>query len=129
MSTLTRTRPARSGFQNGTDYNELLKYADKLLVWGNYDLGGQPLGALINVAYYLTQYPPDRVILMIGLWDKNYSSDTPKEAMGAIPAEALSAALKAAAQGEINNLGVIPSFLMSNDHWKVLQETWGKPSS
>jgi hypothetical protein len=111
--------------QNGTDYDQLLKYADKLLVWGNYNMEGRALGAIVNVAYYLTRYDPSQVIVMIGLWDKNYPSDTPKQEMQAIPAQDLHTALAAADQGEIKNLGVVPSFLLGNEHWQVLQELWG----
>ncbi len=111
--------------QNGTDYDELLKSADKLVVWGNYNMEGRALGAIVNVAYYLTRFEPERVILTIGLWDKNYSSDTPKQDMSAIPAEDLRTALSAADQGEIKNLGVIPSFLLGDEHWQVLQAMWG----
>jgi hypothetical protein len=114
--------------QNGTDYDQLLKYADKLLVWGNYNMEGKALGAIVNVAYYLTRYEPERVILMIGLWDKNYPSDTPKQDMRAIPAGDLRTALAAADQGEIKNLGVVPSFLLGDEHWQVLQEMW-KPAA
>lgn len=111
--------------QNGTNYDELLKYADKLLVWGNYNMEGRALGAIVNVAYYLTRYAPERVILMIGLWAENYPSDTPKQDMQAIAAQDLRTALSAADQGEIKNLGVVPSFLLGDEHWKVLQEMWG----
>jgi hypothetical protein len=114
--------------QNGTDYNQLLKYADKLLVWGNYNMEGRALGAIVNVAYYLTGFDPERVILMIGLWEKNYPNDTPKEDMQAIPAEDLRTALTAASQGEIKNVGVVPSFLLGDEHWQVLQEMWNQPA-
>ena len=114
--------------QNGTDYDQLLKYADKLLVWGNYNMEGRALGAIVNVAYYLTRFDPERVIVMIGLWDKNYPSDTPKQDMQAIPAGDLRTALSAADQGEIKSLGVVPSFLLGDEHWQVLQEMW-KPAA
>jgi hypothetical protein len=114
--------------QNGTDYDLLLKYADKLLVWGNYNMQGRALGAIVNVAYYLTRFDPERVIVMIGLWDKNYPSNTPKQDMQAIPAEDLRTALAAADQGEIKSLGVVPSFLLGEAHWQVLQEMW-KPAA
>ncbi len=114
--------------QNGTDYDQFLKYADKLLVWGNYNMEGRALGAIVNVAYYLTRLDPERVILMIGLWAENYPSDTPKQDMEAIPAEDLHTALSAAGQGEIKSLGVVPSFLLGDEHWQVLQEMW-KPAA
>jgi hypothetical protein len=110
--------------QNGTDYDQLLKNADKLLVWGNYNMEGRALGAIVNVAYYLTRLDPERVILMIGLWAENYPSNTPKEEMQAIPAEDLRTALSAADQGEIKSLGVVPSFLLGDEHWQVLKEMW-----
>jgi hypothetical protein len=114
--------------QNGTDYDQLLKNADKLLVWGNYNMEGRALGAIVNVAYYLTRFDPERVILMIGLWAENYPGDTPKEEMQAIPAEDLRTALSAADQGEIKSLGVVPSFLLGDEHWQVLKEMWGPPA-
>ena len=114
--------------QNGTDYEQLLKHADKLLVWGNYNMEGRALGRIVNVAYYLTRYNPERVILLIGLWAENYPSGTPKEEMQAIPAEDLQTALAAADQGEIKNLGVVPSFLLGDEHWQVLEEMW-KPAA
>jgi hypothetical protein len=114
----------KAWLQNGTDYDMMLKYADKLLVWGNYSLEGRALGAIVNVAYYLTRYDPKQMIVMIGLWDKNYPTDTPKQDMSAIPAEDLRTALAAADQGAIKNLGVVPSFLLGDEHWRVLQEMW-----
>jgi hypothetical protein len=111
--------------KNGTDLNAFLQYADRLVVWGNHDMGGQPAGAISQVASYLTQFEAGRVVMMIGLWDKLYSPDAPKDQMTAIPAGDLKVMLQSADQAGIPDLWISPSFLMSQDYWSVVDELWG----
>jgi hypothetical protein len=111
--------------KNGTDLNAFLQYADRLVVWGNHDMGGQPAGAISQVASYLTQFGAGRVVMMIGLWDKLYSPDAPKDQMTAIPAGDLKVMLQSADQAGIPDLWISPSFLMSQDYWSVVDELWG----
>jgi hypothetical protein len=116
--------------KNGTDLDAFLKYADRVVVWGNHDLDGQPANAISSVASYLNQFGVDKVIMMIGLWDGIYSPDFPKDQMVAIPAEELTVLLDSTQNAGIPNHWVSPSFLMSQQHWNVLDEQWGnKPNS
>jgi len=110
----------------GTDLNTILKYADRLVVWGNHDLGGRSPEALSSVGQFLTAYGPDRVILMIGLWDKNYASEITNDLMSAISADDLKVAFRASTQGGMANQWVTPSFLMNKAHWQVLKEAWSR---
>jgi hypothetical protein len=111
---------------NGTDMNAFLQYADRLVVWGNHDLDNQPVDTISKIAGYMTQFGPDMVIMMIGLWDNLYSPDFPKEQMTAIAADDLKTMLQSANQGGIPNQWISPSFLMNQEHWNVLESLWGK---
>lgn len=108
----------------GMDLNAILKYADRLVVWGNHDLGGRSADALSIVSQFLTSYGADRVILMIGLWDKIYEAGISNDQMSAISADDLRAAMRASTQGGMANQWVTPSFLMSEAHWQVVKEAW-----
>jgi hypothetical protein len=112
--------------KTGTDLNMMLKYTDRLVVWGNHDLGGRSPEALSSVGQFLTTYGADQVIMMIGLWDKNYSPDISNEGMSAISAEDLKISLASSAQGGMADQWVTPSFLLSETHWQVLKEAWSK---
>jgi len=104
----------------------MVKYADRLVVWGNRDLGGRSVEALSNVGQFLTTYGADRVVLMIGLWDKIYASEISNAQMSAISADDLKVAIGASIQGGMANQLVTPSFLMSAAHWQVLKEAWSQ---
>jgi hypothetical protein len=110
--------------KNGTDLNAYLLNADRLVVWGNHDLDGQPIEAISQVASYLTQFGVDKVIMMIGLWDNIYSPDFPKEQMTAIPAANLQVMLESTDQAGITNQWVSPSFLISQEHWNSINAVW-----
>jgi hypothetical protein len=112
--------------KNGTDLDAFLQYVDRVVVWGNHDLDGQPTEAISQVASYLSQFGVDKVIMMIGLWEDIYSPDFPKEQMVAIPAAELKVLLESTMSAGIPNHWVSPSFLMSQEHWNVLEEQWGK---
>ena len=110
--------------KNGTDLDAYLMDADRLVVWGNHDLDGQPVEAISQVASYLTQFGVERVIMMIGLWDNIYSPDFPKEQMTAIPAANLQVMLESTEQAGITNQWVSPSFLISQEHWNSINAVW-----
>jgi hypothetical protein len=112
--------------KNGTDLNAFLQYADRLVVWGNHDMDGQPAGSISHVASYLSQFGAERVILMIGLWDKLYDPDVPKDQMTTIPAGDLQTMLQSADQAGIHDLWISPSFLMSQEQWQIVDDLWGK---
>ena len=110
--------------------NAFLQYVDRLVAWRNHDLDSQPEDAISKIAGYMTQFGPDKVTMMIGLWDNLYSPDFPKEQMTAIPAKVLKTMLQSTDQGGITNQWISPSFLMSQEHWNVLESTWGtKPTT
>jgi hypothetical protein len=112
--------------KTGTDVNMMLKYTDRLVVWGNHDLGGRSPEALSSVGQFLTTYGADRVILMIGLWDKVYDSEISNERVSAISADDLKVALSSSAQGGMTDQWVTPSFLLSEAHWQVLKGAWSR---
>jgi hypothetical protein len=111
--------------KNGTDFNLFLKYADRLVVWGNRDLGANPQTVLSTVANTLAPFGANRTILMIGLWDKNYDYGIPNSQMAPIPAAEFQSALQAASQGGATDIWITPSFLMTPAHWQDLKAVWG----
>jgi hypothetical protein len=112
--------------ENGADFNTFLQYADRLVVWGNHDLNGQPPEAIGKVANFLSKFGDGKVILMLGLWDKLYNPDVPKDQMTAIPPGDLLVMLHSADQAGLQNYWITPSFLMSELYWSVIDNLWGK---
>ena len=113
--------------RNGTDISSLLAHADRIIVWGDHNLDEQHAQtALPGFAQFLARYGEKRIIMMIGLWNKSYDAGTPKNAMSSISSEDLRTAFFLANQRGITNLFITPSFLMTNAHWQVLKDLWGK---
>jgi hypothetical protein len=109
---------------NGTDFNLFLIYADRLIVRGSYEPNGRSPQAMSAVAQYLAHYQNGRVIMSVGLWDKDYDPGVSKSQMSAISAADFQTALQSTTQGGMTDLWVTPSFLMSNAHWQVLEDFW-----
>ncbi len=107
--------------KNGTDINLFLEYADRLVVRGSSDPDGRSQSSINTIAQYLARHQKNRLILSIGLWDKDYDTGTPGNQMSALSAADFQSALR----GGTTNLWVTPSFLMSNAHWQILDEFWG----
>jgi hypothetical protein len=112
--------------ENGTDFNAFLQYADKLVVWGNHDLNGQPPQTIVRVASFLSKFGDGKLILMLGLWDKLYSPDVLKDQMTAIPPGDLLVMLQSADQAGLHDYWISPSFLIGPPLWNVIENLWGK---
>jgi hypothetical protein len=110
----------------GTNYELMLKYADELVVWSNYDLAGHSPEYVREIVQTLRPLGSDRVIVSIGLWQNNSDEallDKPNQA--AIRANEVKIELQAAQQGGMTNFWVTPSFLLGEEHWQVLTDLWG----
>jgi hypothetical protein len=103
--------------EHGTNYSVVLEHTDKLLVWGYFDLDNYPPQYFYDIAQFLIGFGKDRVILSIGLW---------RQDGGATTADNLKAAILASQAGGMPNLWITPRALMAEDHWKVLEELWGR---
>jgi hypothetical protein len=111
--------------ENGADFTTFLQYADRLVVWGNHELSGQPPKSIAKVANFLLKLGTGKTILMLGLWDKLYSSDVPKDQMTAIQPGDLLIMLQSADQAGMQDYWITPSFLMSRPYWGLLDNLWG----
>jgi len=109
---------------NGTDFNLFLVYADRLIVRGSNDPDGRSPQATSAIAQYLAHYQNGRVIMSMGLWDRDYDPDVPKNQMLSTSAADFQLALQAAGWGGAADLLVTPSFLISDAHWQVLKGFW-----
>ncbi|MCX6034147.1 MAG: hypothetical protein NTV38_04105 [Chloroflexi bacterium] len=108
----------------GTDFNLFLVYADRLIVRCSYDPNSRNPQAISEIAQYLAHYQYGRVIMSIGLWDKDYDPGVAKSEMSSISAAVFQSVLQAASQAGVEDYLVTPSFLMSDAHWQVLEEFW-----
>jgi hypothetical protein len=108
---------------NGTNFNQILNYADRLVVWGNRDIDGHSQSAVKTAAQFIAPYG-HRILLMVGLWDKNYPYGIPNAQMSSIPAADFQSALLAADQGGAKDVLVTPSFLIGHAQWLVLKGFW-----
>ena len=107
--------------ENGTDFTEFLKYADRLIVRGSNESDERSQAAMQAISQYLARYPANRIITSLGLWSQDYDSDTPRDQMTALPLADFNSAL----QGIGNeDLWITPSFLMTSAHWQALEDFW-----
>ena len=111
--------------ENGTDLTAFMQHTDRLVVWGNRELSGQPSKSIAKVADYLLNLSTGKVILMLGLWDRLYSTDVPKDQMTAIQPGDLLIMLQSADQAGVQDYWITPSFLMSQPYWSLLDNLWG----
>lgn len=111
--------------ENGTDLTAFMQYTDRLVVWGNRELSGQSPKSIAKVANYLLNLSTGKVILMLGLWDRLYSTDVPKDQMTAIQPGDLLIMLQSADQAGVQDYWITPSFLMSQPYWSLLDNLWG----
>jgi len=111
--------------ENGTDLTAFMQHTDRLVVWGNRELSGQSPKSIAKVADYLLNLSTGKVILMLGLWDRLYSTDVPKDQMTAIQPGDLLIMLQSADQAGVQDYWITPSFLMSQPYWSLLDNLWG----
>jgi hypothetical protein len=103
--------------EHGTNYAVVLEHTDKLIIWGYFDLDNYPPQYFYDIAQFLNGFGKDHVILSIGLWSQGG---------GATTAGNLKAAILASQAGGMPNLWITPGTLMAADHWKVLEDLWGR---
>jgi hypothetical protein len=101
--------------EHGTNYQVVLQHTDKIVIWGYFSLDDFQPEYLQEVAQFLSQFDPNRIILSIGLWGK-YAP--------VVSADALKRAVLASQAGGISNIWITPGSLMSADHWQVLDSLW-----
>ncbi|MFH1523361.1 MAG: hypothetical protein ABIF04_00175 [Chloroflexota bacterium] len=109
---------------NGTDFNLFLVSADRLIVRGSNEPDGRTPQAMSAIGQYLDHYQNGRVIMGVGLWDKDYDPTMSKSQMLTISAPDFQTALQSTVQGGMTDLWITPSFLMSDAHWHVLKDFW-----
>jgi hypothetical protein len=107
---------------NGTDLNLFLTYADRLVVRGSNEPNGRSPQAMSAIGQYLDHYQNGRVIMSVGLWDKDYDPAVLKSQMSAISASDFQTSLQSTTQGGMTDLWITPSFLMTDAHWLVLED-------
>ena len=102
--------------EHGTNYNLVLEHMDRIVVWGYYGVDHYAPEYLREVAWFLTRFSQNRLILSIGLWNDNGQVVSP---------DSLNTAMQAILAGGIQNIWITPSLLMSDAHWQVLRDYWG----
>jgi hypothetical protein len=102
--------------EHGTNYKLVLEHMDRIVVWGYYGVDNYPPEYLCQVAKFLTQFPQDRLILSIGLWDDNGQEVSP---------QSFRTAMQSILAGGVVNIWVTPSLLMNDADWQVLADFWG----
>jgi hypothetical protein len=99
----------------GVQLDKMFTNVDKLIIWGYFDLDSLAPENLQNTASNLKQYDPNRIIFLIGLWNKQ---------MQAISAEKLQQAITALQNGGITNIWITPASLMTDAHWSTVEQAW-----
>jgi hypothetical protein len=102
--------------EHGTNYRVVLQHTDKIVIWGYFSLDEFDPEYLQDVARFLTQFGPDRVILSIGLWGRANPEVTASE---------LERGILASQAGGISDIWITPGSLMTPAHWQVLDTLWG----
>ncbi len=104
--------PGNLGQEMGTRYDQMLRAADKIIVWDYAGLENASPDFSEALARVLVPLGTERVILSIGLWGQNTT---------VISAQYLDAVMKAAKRGGIQNLWITPSQLMTANHWQTIE--------
>jgi hypothetical protein len=102
----------------GTNYAEMLKNVDKIVVDGYFGLGGYSAKYSSNIAQYLATLGTSRSILSIGLWGSSGST---------VSSANLKTAITSAQSGGMPNIEIAPESLATSSHWQVLNGLWGAP--
>jgi cellulose synthase/poly-beta-1,6-N-acetylglucosamine synthase-like glycosyltransferase len=99
---------SRNGRDFGQDYGQLLRIADRIVVWDYFAYEGLPPTASADLARHLaTSFPTSHFDISIGLWGKNV-------VVG--PAD-FDAALEAALAGGATQVWVTPNDQVTDEHW------------
>ena len=111
--------------ENGSDFTEFLKYADRLVVRVNSDPHDLSQATMNAITQYLARFPAHRIIASIGLWRNDYGSDIPKDQMDTLPVADFESVLEGIGGGDV---WITPSFLMTEGHWQALDAFWDSQS-
>jgi hypothetical protein len=111
--------------ENGVNFDSVLQYADRLVVWGNYEQGEVSVQGVTALAKYLLHDQPQKTILQVGLWDSASSLDEPKGKMTAVSSAVLKNVLTSLKNIGVENTVISPSFLVSDSHWVEINKLWG----
>lgn len=126
--------PAGDRAESGHDYGQLLKVADRLIIWNYFGLNGRDAEYSEQITRALRERfgaDADRVVMSVGLWaDSKGKSDAadhaPEVGTGdRLTPQQLEGGLKYSATNGINAVTVTPLSLMTPDHWRSLDRAWG----
>ena len=95
---------------DGQDYDSLLEFADRLVIWGYFALAGREPGALEKLA----REAPAGSTISVGLW-------------GSVTPTQLRRAIEAATRGGAASIEVVPMSLMTDELWRTLRVAWNPP--
>lgn len=96
------------GAATGLRYQDLLSFADGLIIWNYFTLDGRSPKTSEQVAsYFVGKYGADRVTVSLGLWGKDKPVSPPD----------ISAALYYSILGGARRIWITPNHLVTEDHW------------
>ncbi|MFQ5706697.1 MAG: glycosyltransferase [bacterium] len=108
---------ANDGRSFGLDYSQLLRFADKLVIWDYFAMENKKPTDTYKLAKYLSKkYDPGKIVLSLGLWTRNSQSVAP---------ESLQEAIRSSAQGGIDNIWITPSHMFTPSHWDLFNHLMG----
>lgn len=103
------------GRENGQDYDQLLQYADKLVLWLYFGLNDYSADYVHQVAAAYRHYGQQRLIISYGLWARHGE---------VLPASELALALRESRSSGLPNVWITPASLIEKSHWEVLESNW-----
>lgn len=111
---VSRDNLARNSSENGQDYRLLLPLVDQLVVWDYFAIDRLSPRVAGKVARYLSRnFGANRYWHSIGLWD---------DKGGAIDAEQMERAIRAARKAGSDNIWITPGKDLTAAHWQALEK-------
>lgn len=102
----------RNGRDAGLDYKQVLRHADKIVVWNYFYLEGKPPSVSESLSKYLVEnLPGDSFYVSLGLWGKTHPMD-PKT---------FSEGLGSTLRGGARRIWVTPDSLMTGGNWNEVR--------
>jgi hypothetical protein len=99
----------------GVKLDKVFPNVDKIILWGYFDLDSLTPENLQITASNLKQFSQDRLIFLIGLWNKQLQP---------VSADKLQRAITAVQNGGLTNVWITPASLMTDAHWSAIQQVW-----
>jgi hypothetical protein len=106
--------PASDRRMSGQNYVDLMKVADRLVVWDYFALNNRSPSYTKDLASALANRGGQRFVMSVGLWADH----------GTISAADLRTAIRASVAGGVDSVWVTPASLLSQDHWTTLRDMW-----